>query len=141
MSPTVGMFIMPEDYLKFISDLPYYFKQELVFISPEKSKWCEKLKHKDNLGKYLIGKLDDIELHMLHYHDKDIAKTKWKSRIKRVNFNRIIYKFNDQNFCQKEHIEKFLSLPLQNKLCFVAAKEMKVNEDVIFISQPIRYND
>ena len=35
MSPTVGMFIMPEDYLKFVANLEHYLAQPLEFIDPE----------------------------------------------------------------------------------------------------------
>ena len=49
MSPTVGMFIMPEDYLKFIANFDYYVSQPLEFIYPDHSKWKEKLQGKSNL--------------------------------------------------------------------------------------------
>lgn len=39
ISPTVGLFIMPEDYLKFVSNLNYYLEQPLKFIDPDNSKW------------------------------------------------------------------------------------------------------
>lgn len=140
-SPTVGMFIMPDDYLMLIENLEYYLKQELVFIEPIKSKWLSQLSHKDNWGKYLIGKLGDIELHMLHYHDENVARKKWMDRIERVNWDKIIYKFNDQNGCKREHIERFLGMELKNKLCFVSKVEFKVSDDVILIRQPARYRD
>lgn len=139
MSPTVGMFIMPEDYLKFVSNLDYYLSQELIFVEPDESKWKVELGNKGNWGTYLIGKLDDIELQMLHYHDKEMALSKWKSRVKRVNKNRLIFKFNDQNGATKEQIEKFTTLPLDNKLCFVSKKEYRELKDTKFIIQPHKY--
>lgn len=62
MSSTVGMFIMPEDYLKFVSNLNYYLEQPLEFIDPDESKWREVLQEKSNWKTYLIARLDDIEL-------------------------------------------------------------------------------
>lgn len=141
MSPTVGMFIMPEDYLKFCSKLDYYLEQPLEFVAPGDSKWRNTLQAKRNWGTYLIGKLDDIELQMLHYQDKEIACSKWKSRIVRINPQRLIFKFNDQNGATKEQIEKFMALPLQHKLCFVSKREFQVTESVIFIKQPSKYKD
>ncbi len=136
MSPTVGMFIMPEDYLKMIKKLKYYLEQPLVFINPDNSKWRKKLEHKSNWNTYLIGKIDDIELHMLHYHDENVAKSKWESRIERINWNRILYKFNDQNGATKEQILQFLNMPLKNKICFIVKKEFFIDKSIILIRQP-----
>ena len=135
MSPTVGMFIMPKDYLKMISNLSYYLAQPLKFVHHDNSKWRKELEHKSNWGTYLIGKLDDIELHMLHYHSEEIAKKKWESRVNRVNWDKLIFKFNDQNGATIEDIDLYLKMPLQHKLCFVVQKELKLNDDVILIKQ------
>lgn len=43
LSPTVGLYFYSDDYIKFVSDLDYYTKQTLEFIS-----WRES-KHKDEL--------------------------------------------------------------------------------------------
>ena len=139
MSPTVGMFIMPDDYLKFIFNLDYYLAQPLEFVNPDDSKWKGTLQGKSNWGTYLIGKLDDIELQMLHYHNESVAKNKWDSRVLRVNKERLIFKFNDQNGATKEHIDMYLNMPLKNKLCFVSTPKFKVNKDCIFIKQPRKY--
>lgn len=140
LSPTVGMFIMPADYLKFVSHLDYYLAQQLEFVDPNSSKWKETLQGKSNWETYLIGKLDDIELHMLHYHDEETARKKWESRVQRVNRQRLIFKFNDQNGATREHIEEFMDLPFKNKLCFVSSLEYKICKDVIFIKQPRKYS-
>lgn len=139
MSPTVGMFIMPEDYLKFCEKFDYYISQSLVFINPDSSKWKTQLCQKSNWNTYRIGRLADIELHMLHYHDENIALKKWNSRIMRINKKRILYKFNDQNGATPDHIRRFIELPLKNRLCFVASKNYRVNDEVILIKQPSRY--
>lgn len=138
-SPTIGMFIMPEDYLIFIANLEYYLTLPLEFIKPAQSKWKRQLESKDNWGTYVIGKIGNVELHMLHYHDEQSAKRKWESRITRVNKNCLIVKFNDQNGATIDHIKKFYELPLKNKLCFVSCKKYQINDNVIFIKQPIRY--
>ena len=135
MSPTVGMFIMPEDYLKFISRLDDYLSIPLEFIDPEESKWETKLCHKSNWKTYLIGRLDDIELQMLHYHDKNITIRKWNDRVQRVNRDKLIFKFNDQNGATQEQIKEYMEMPLKNKLCFVAQPGMKVNDQVILVKQ------
>lgn len=139
-SPTIGMFIMPEDYLAFIGNLEYYLNQNLEIIDCDKSKWKNQLCEKSNWGTYIIGKLDDIELHMLHYHDKKIAEEKWKKRISRVNMNHLLIKFNDQNGCTLEHIKRFSDLNIKNKICFVCKKEYVCDSCVVYIKQPKKCN-
>ena len=73
---------------------------------------------------------------MLHYHDEKSAKSKRESRIRRVNNNRLVFKFNDQNGAQMEHITRFVELPLKNKLCFVANEDFVVGDNVICVRQP-----
>lgn len=138
LSPTVGMFIMPKDYIKFAGNLHYYLNQHLSFVKADDSKWKSELCHKANFGTYLIGKLSDIELHMLHYHEESVARAKWESRVKRVNFEKMIVKFNDQNGATPKDIEDFMQLPIKNKLCFVSDKRFCVSEGVILVKQPKR---
>ncbi len=141
MSPTIGMFIMPADYLKFVSDLKHYLEQPLIFISPEESRWRSVLENKRNWGTYLIGRLDDIELHMLHYHDQKAARHKWESRIHRINWNNILYKFNDQNGATVDDLKTFIHMPFKNKICFTVKKEMKIHSSILLIKQPGELKD
>lgn len=119
-SPTVGLFFMAEDYIKFIYDLKGYFAADLTFIAPEESKWKDALKVSGNkrYGTYPVGKLKDIEIFFLHYHSEQEAKEKWERRIKRINWDRLLVKFNDQNGCTTEDAKNFMELPLKNKLFF-----------------------
>ena len=59
-SPTVGLFFMASDYIKFISDLKIYLKKDLQFIDPKESRYYEKVKHSNKYGKYPVAKLGDI---------------------------------------------------------------------------------
>lgn len=138
-SPTVGMFIMPEDYLRFVSRLDYYLSLDLQFVNPDQSKWRDVLKMKSNWGTYLVGKLDDVELHMLHYHDEEIARQKWNKRVKRVHSDRLLFKFNDQNGCTSNQIDAFLDLPIAPKVVFVSKWQDK--EGCIYVPQPARYTN
>ena len=121
-TPTVGMFIMPSDFVRFCADLDRYLAEPLEFISTDESKWKDVLGEKDNWGTYLIGLIGDVELHMLHHHDEATARRKWESRVKRVDHDRLIFKLNDQNGATEEDLLAFDVLPLEHKLVF-AAKE------------------
>ncbi len=135
-TPTVGMFIMPEDYLLFLMDLNFYLNERLVFIEPFESKWKCSLSYKRNWGKYPIARLGNIELHMLHYHDKNIALDKWNRRIERINHAHLMVKFNDQNGCSKEILDKYLDLKYKNKIFFTSNANWANKPETIFIPQP-----
>lgn len=136
MTPTIGLFIMPEDYLKFIKNLNYYLSLELEFIDFKESRFYDYLSENvGKFGKYPIGRLDDIEIQFLHYEDEIEAREKWNRRKKRINKNNIIYKFNDQNGCKKEQIKEFCDLNSPNKLCFVSNKEYKNIDGVMYVKE------
>lgn len=120
LSPTLGLFFMAEDYIKFVYDLNHYINSDLTFISIEESK------HKDYLNKLNykspIGKIDDVEIMFLHYKDEQEAFEKWERRKQRINWNNILYKFSDQNRCTFKEIKAFNDLPVKNKLLFTSRK-------------------
>ncbi|WP_161938991.1 DUF1919 domain-containing protein [Collinsella ihumii] len=130
MSPTIGMFIMPADFVRLCADLPGYLAKPLEFITPEESKWASVLRTNDNWGTYLIGRVGDVELHMLHYHDEKAARRKWESRVGRVNYDRLLYKLNDQNGATEEDLLAFDALPLEHKVVFSARDHSKVSSCV-----------
>jgi uncharacterized protein (DUF1919 family) len=123
-SPTVGLFIMPSDYVKFLSNLKYYIKQELFFIQPSNSKYFNYLA-KNKLTNFPIGKLNDVEIFFQHYKNELEAKNKWNRRCKRINFDKILVKFNDQNNASLIEINSFLNLAYKNKVLFLNSKNLK----------------
>ena len=138
-TPTAGLFFMAEDYIRFISDMKNYLNMELNFIEPNKSHSYEIIKNKSNFGTYPIGCLGDIEIHFLHYKTEEEAKEKWERRAKRINYDKILYKFNDQNDCSIELLEKFSKLPFKNKICFTS-KEYNL-ENTIHIKSILQYDE
>lgn len=123
-SPTVGMFFIAKDYIEFLSDLKGYIGGKLVFIKPEESRWKEmtEVSGDKRFGHYPVGVLSNgkntIEIFFLHYHSEQEARDKWERRINRINWNKILVKFNDQNGCTETEVEKFMSFPFKNKLFF-----------------------
>lgn len=115
-SPTVGAFFMAEDYIKFVSNMKEYISYELKFIDPENSRYKSILKKDKRFGQYPIGKLNDIEIMFLYYENEKDAKEKWDRRCKRINWNKLIFKFNDQNLCTEKDVLAFSKLPYKNKL-------------------------
>lgn len=122
-TPTVGLFIMDEDYIRMLENLEYYLSSSLKFITPSESKYYTKIS--DNGSKevtYPIALLGgDVEIHFLHYHSEEEAKTKWSRRCSRVNFNHLIVKMSlrDSGYNKDEMCTRFLRLKYSNKICFV----------------------
>jgi uncharacterized protein (DUF1919 family) len=140
-SPTVGLFFMAEDYIKFLQNLKEYISTELIFIKPEQSRWKEQFCGDKRFGHYPVGLLKDIEIFFLHYHSEQEAKEKWKRRCQRINWDRLLIKFNDQNCCTMKEVEEFMSLPYKNKV-FFTCKDWKgiSSEQYVLIHQKPKYD-
>ena len=118
-TPTVGLFFMAEEYIKFLSDLKHYiYDYELTFIKPEESSYVSFLSKDSRFGSYPIGKLGDVEIEFLHYKSEAEAYDKWERRKKRINWDKLLVKFNDQNECNLKLFNKFSELNFRNKLFF-----------------------
>lgn len=132
-TPTVGLFFMASDYIKFISDLRGYIGGTLVFIDPEDSRWrtAPQVVEDKRFGSYPIGVLsngaEEIEIFFLHVHSIEDAKAKWERRCNRINWHKMLIKFNDQNGCTEEDIEAFMKLDIKNKLFFTCKNWSKAD--------------
>lgn len=139
-SPTVGMFFMAEDYIEFLKDLKGYVNGKLSFLSPEKSRWKDapQVSGDKRFGFYPVGLLSngkkDIEIFFLHYHSEQEAREKWERRIKRINWDRLLVKFNDQNGCTEKEVKQFMKLNYKNKI-FFTCKEWNIHERYCVIRQ------
>jgi len=137
-SPTIGMYILPGDYLKFISNIKHYLHCKLEFIDPNCSENKEYIINNidRNYGSYPVGVLDDIEIYFMHYKNREIAKSKWKRRIDRICWDHIIFKFNDQNGCTNEQLIQFAKLPLPNKIAFTVRDGFEDLDSIIKVNNP-----
>lgn len=116
-TPTVGLYIYSEDYLRLLKRLEYYMSLELVFIPCEQSKHADSLKAKgeENVP---IGLLDDVEIVFLHYKSEKVAREKWNRRKERIHWDNILVKFSQMNGCTEEMLKDFDRLPYSNKFVF-----------------------
>lgn len=118
-SPTIGLFILDEDYLKFVERLDYYLSLPLNFIEPRNSKNYNLLyKERNQEITYPVARLGDIEVFFMHYNSEKEAERKWKYRISRINHNRLLVKFSQRDSESKEILKRFEDIPLNNKICF-----------------------
>lgn len=117
-SPTIGLYLYSEDYIKFIYNLQHYIDMELTFINFTESKWKDDLILHNNT-RCPIGKLGDIEIIFLHYRTPQEAYEKWNRRKKRIVWDNIVYKMSEQNLCTIDHLKQFDEFPENRKLVFV----------------------
>lgn len=104
-TPTVNLYFMADDFLKFVSNLQWYLTQELTEVQvPEVS--------------FPVGRLGDILLYFMHYDSFTDAKLKWEERSKRIDFNNIYLVMTDKNGCEYKHIKEFDNLPYAHKVIF-----------------------
>lgn len=75
-------------------------------------------------GSYPVGVLSNgknsIEIFFLHYHSEQEAREKWERRVQRINWNKLLIKFNDQNGCTEKEVNKFMKMAYKNKLFLLA---------------------
>lgn len=135
-SPTIGLFFIASDYIKFISNLKNYLEKKLTFIDPMESQYLPQVKNSKNYGNYPVAKLGDIEIFFMHYTSQKQVIEKWNRRIKRINWNHILYKFNDQNGCTEEDIKQFENLKVDHKICFTVRDDFEGYPNVVKIKAP-----
>lgn len=123
-SPFVNMFIFSPDYIELLENFSFEILKKLSFIDRENSKYKEEL---IKLGfydlKYPIGILDNrYEIHFLHYKFEEDARDKWMSRLQRMNFDKLIFKFSEDYNFENAMAKQFDDLNFKNKICFTTKK-------------------
>ncbi len=107
LSPTVNLFFMPEDYLKFCESLREYTALPLVEIEPP------------NGEKYPCGSLGDITVYGMHYKTFEEFEHKWRERCERINFDNLYFAMSRRDNCTEDLVKRFDNLPHKNKVIFV----------------------
>lgn len=120
LSPTINMSIKDTDFLKLVSDEPYYYSLPINFVP---------------YNKYPIGYIGEgsrkIELRFEHYNSADSAQRKWNERKQRVCENRFII-MADQNLNDTE-IAQFKALKVTRKLMFTWNPERDDGQEIFYI--------
>jgi len=129
-TPFIGLFIFGPDYIRLLQRFDYYLSCPLTFIS--QSSWS------DAKILYPIGYLEDIEIHFVHYKNKEEAFDKWTRRLIRLNSvkdrNNFFFKIDDRDLTTSEIIKDFHSLPFVNKISF-GIKEISIKEHIVMIEK------
>ncbi len=132
-SPTVGLFFLSDDYLKFVSNMRRYLSMNLDFISVKEANRYDECKgYISALGNYPIGRLGDLNLHFLHYKSEEEAYNKWNRRKARINWNKLIVKNSTQNLWTEEEMCKFSRMPYNNLVLFSNKRIAGISKQVYF---------
>lgn len=138
-TPTIGLFMMDDDFIKFLENLDYYLSQSLVFIPHSESKYQERLNRETTAkDSYPIALLDDVEVHFLHYKSSEEAERKWEYRKNRINKDHLLVKMSQRSSNDDAILERFEKLPFENKICFT--ESVRIGKEFIHIPELKRLN-
>lgn len=106
-SPTAGLGFLPDEYIKFCSNLEWYLAQDVTYDADESKVWG-----------YPVGRIGgDVRILFTHYFTFAGAVLAWKKRAARVNLDDIVLIADvlvSQGF--DGFVEDFLNLPFSNKM-------------------------
>lgn len=106
LSPTVNMFMLPEDFVDFCFNLKKLQNKDITEVT--------------NTDKdYPVGLLSGYKLFFMHYKSFEDARSAWLKRIKRINFNNLLFLMVERDGCTYEDLQKFDKLPYDNKVAIV----------------------
>lgn len=110
-TPFIGLFLMGPDYIKLLEDFDTYMNTKLEFTE---SKGYN----------YPIGRLNDVEIHFMHYHSEEEARDKWERRTKRFlefsvqNPQQVFFKMCDMDGGNAHLLRRFHNTKHKNKISF-----------------------
>lgn len=143
-SPTVGGYIFPVDFLRFVANLREYLSKPLQLISLSQAMHREEIINNGNADN-IIGKLGDIEIVFVHYRTEQEVLDKWTRRVQRINWKNLIFKFSQQNGATFDDLKKFDELELPGKkMMFVNHPNMGYKCGIYypgFEEEPFVWND
>ena len=118
LSPTVNLYILPKDFIKFVNNLDYYLS-----LTP-----------KVEMGKdYPIGTLGDVKINFMHYSSPQEALEKWEERKQRINFDKIFVLMVERDGFDDEDFNDFLKLKYP-KILFTRNKKY-ISDNSVYLKK------
>lgn len=118
-TPTINLYIPAKNYIKFVLEIKRYLSAELTL---------------NRIERYPVGRLEDIEVHFVHYKSWQEAKTTWERRKTRVNWEKILVLCTDRDGFDEQVFEQWKALPYP-KLLFTARKQFANHPDSLYFPQ------
>ena len=102
LSPTINMWFLQGDFLKFVENLPEYIEKDLVFI--------------DSKYDYPVAKLGDIRLYFNHAKTEEEARHNWIKRKNRINYDNLFVIMYDRDGITQKDIKRLENIQCKNKV-------------------------
>lgn len=120
LSPTVNLYMMPSDFLKFVNNYEHYISETPLVCDGEK---------------YPVGTFSDgLQINFMHYDSKEEALKKWESRKIRINKNKIFVICIERDGFSQENYEEFKKLKFP-KVLFTKDESRKSDTNCIYIKK------
>ena len=119
LSPTVGLWFEPEDFLGFIENLHVNLSSDVHHDIDESTIYA-----------YPVGRVNGTKIHFMHYGSFEDAKQKWDARARRVEPAKIVVLMTDRDGCTASHKERFFALPYEKKVLFTHLPSMGNDAEV-----------
>lgn len=104
LSPTVNLWFLQDEFIKFLMDLKGYLAEELVFV--------------DSKYNYPVAQLRDIKVHFAHYHTEEESREAWNRRKSRINYDNLYIIMYDRDGVTREDLLKLKDVPCKGKVVF-----------------------
>jgi uncharacterized protein (DUF1919 family) len=116
-SPFVGLFVVPEDYIRLLRNLRSALESPLEFKRSSRHEFLNRWRAQTSRF-YPIGMLpNDVEIHFLHYGSAAEAESKWRRRAARLHWQNLRIKLSWHEYPgSEEALREFAQLPLPSKL-------------------------
>ena len=105
-TPTEGIGLSVDDYLKLVQRPKYYFTHKLRFVEPSTTE-------RYRLGEHFIypaAVIDDITVYFRHYPTREESEEKWTRRSSRINYDKLIFLLTESETMRDEHVSIFENL-------------------------------
>jgi len=106
ISPTINTRFDSPDFVNFVCNIDYYLDQPLAFIPTKEP--------------YPVAKLGDLTVNFVHYPSAEVAETKWKERIIRIDWDHVFVLLNDNDGMTERDFAKLDACRFKNVLVFTA---------------------
>lgn len=117
-TPFIGLMLMSPCYISLLENLKLNLSLPLIFKKSSKYPSMQKINAGTDFPVAVLGE-SDIEIQFLHYKTEGAAREKWERRVKRIDWNNLLVKYDcGKDYSDKESVEKFLELKFSNKLVF-----------------------
>lgn len=113
-SPTINLFILPQDYIKMLKDFDKYFDSDAEITEVETSK------------PYPVADIYGCKIHFMHYDTFENAVNKWRERCGRINKDSLYIVMTDRDGCTLKDMQDFDALEFKHKVLFTCREHKDV---------------